>query len=164
MTELRRALPFLVLPLLLFAAGCSLIAGLPGTTTASPTPGGNAAAAAALADHRLAWTKAGVTTYRLQLRFVCECAAGEAVAVSVVDGLVTEVRTPDGADASSAYAPFPLTVEAIYQQAAAAIDGGGAVRGTWGDGGVPRSITIDPIPNAIDDELGIDVLGFNPGS
>jgi hypothetical protein len=163
-TELRRAIPFLLLPLLLLAAGCSLLPGrFAGTTTPSGPPVANAAAAGGLVDHRAIWTKSGVKTYRLELRFACECAAAEPVAVTVVDGTVTEVRTPDGADATKTYGAFPLTVDAIYQQATDALANGGSVTARYGDGGIPTAVSIDPIPNAIDDELGIDVLGFTPG-
>jgi hypothetical protein len=159
-TELRRAIPFLLVPLLLLVAGCSLLPWeLPGVE-ASPLAGGESRAR--LEAQRATWEAAGITSYRLEVRFGCFCPATDPVTVTVTDGLVADVRTQDGQPAPSWYDSFPLTVDAIYAEAARVLDNGGTAEVTYGDGGVPRGLSLDPIPNAVDDELGIEVLGFTP--
>ena len=54
------------------------------------------------------------------------------------------------------------TVDDLYTMAASTIAEGGTIHATWGDGGIPVSITFDPIPKAIDDELGITVMSVTP--
>jgi hypothetical protein len=59
--------------------------------------------------------------------------------------------------------PFPTTIDAIFTQAEAALRRGGSVQATYDpQTGVPLRMTIDPIPNGIDDELGIEIASFVP--
>ena len=37
------------------------------------------------------------------------------------------------------------------------LDAGGSVRATWDASGLPRHLVLDPIPNAIDDELDVTI-------
>jgi hypothetical protein len=58
---------------------------------------------------------------------------------------------------------FPTTIDAIFTQAEAALRQGGSVQATYDpQTAVPLKMTIDPIPNGIDDELGIEIASFVP--
>jgi hypothetical protein len=167
-TELRRALPFLVIPLVLFLAGCGLLPwGLGG-------PGGPASSGPVVGDpslpaHLAAWRAAGTTSYQWDVSFGCECMLSGPVRITVVDGKATEVRTPGRLVPLDDVTGFPLTIDDLYAKAQAAIDGGGTVSAEWGSipgwqgaAAIPSKLLIDPIKDAIDDELSVSVLGFSP--
>jgi hypothetical protein len=128
----------------------------PGTATT--------AVRADLADHLAQWRARGLTSYDWTVSFGCECAYNGPVAVTVAAGAPVKVAAKDFPATLAQLSAFPLTVDAVYAQALAAIDGGGSVTATWGDGGVPASMLIDPIPNAVDDELTVTVSAFSRGS
>jgi hypothetical protein len=163
-TELRRAIPFLLVPLLLFVAGCALLPWeLPGVgASEKPVPGGPAGAA--LEANRATWAAAGIDDYTLELRFLCFCPARDPVTVTVEDGLVTDVRTPDGQPADEWFRSFPLTVEALHEDVARTLERGGTVEAEYGEHGVPLRLSLDPIPEAVDDELTIEVRSFSLGT
>ncbi len=155
-TELRRAIPFLLLPLLLAVAGCSLLPWeLPGVD-ASPRP--DAEQRAELEARYAAWTASGIDNYVLEVQFVCFCPSTDPLTVTVLDGQVVDVQP---ADPSVRW--YPLTVDAIYERALSTMDGGGTAAVTWRDDGVPAQLLLDPVPEAIDDELDILVQGFTLG-
>lgn len=117
-----------------------------------------AAARAQLEARYEAWTAAGIGSYRLKVQFVCFCPSTDPLTVTVVDGQVVDVQP---ADPNVRW--YPLTVDAIYERALSTIDGGGTAEVTWRDDGVPAQLLLDPIPDAVDDELDILVQGFTPG-
>jgi hypothetical protein len=163
-TEVRRALPFLLLPLVLFLVGCSLTPwGLLSSPPAQPAPTSDGQ----LAEGRARWQAAGIRSYHWRVAFGCECLlSGGPVQVTVVDGLVTDVAGPRGPVQLEDVAGFPLTVDAVFEQAQQAIDGGGTADATWsGVGnafGIPGTLLIDPIKQAVDDELSVSVQSFEP--
>jgi hypothetical protein len=58
---------------------------------------------------------------------------------------------------------FPLTIDEVFDEAAATLEGGGSVTATWGAGGLPTQLSLDRVPEAVDDELGISILSVTPG-
>jgi hypothetical protein len=159
-TELRRAIPFLLLPLVLLVAGCGLLPWeLPGVGP-SPMPAGESAAL--LAENEQAWAASGIDTYVWELEFGCLCAMDGPVTVTVVDGQVTEASDAGGPIARDRLASFPLTVDAVYTEAGRALASGGTVESAFAAGGVPLRLRLDPIIDAVDDELSIEVLDFTP--
>ena len=157
MIILRRALPFLAACLALFLVGCSL---LPVRLTAPATP--LAALPADLAAHRDGWLRGGARDYTWGFQLGCECGISGEYTVTVVDGQATEIQQPPRIEPGI---DLPVrTVDDLYAKAAETIAQGGEVHATWGDGGIPTSITFDPIPNAIDDELSVTVGSFTPAN
>jgi Family of unknown function (DUF6174) len=147
-------------------AGCSLLPPPFGEAPATPpaaVPIDGGLTRAELAAHEAAWRATGIDTYRLTLSFMCECGIGSPLQVVVWDGAVMDVRDAAGDPAS---APgIALTVDGLLERARTTIDGGGTVRATWDKvTGVPTSMTFDPIPQAIDDELHVTVDDFAPVS
>jgi hypothetical protein len=159
---LRRALPFLGVCLALFVVGCSL---LPAPLHGAPTPAVEAGGELppAIQAQLRTWTASGIRDYTWVIQYGCECGFNGEFTVTVVDGQVTEVGWPPRIEAGIGDLPVG-TVEELYARAASTIGEGGEVRAAWGDGGIPTSITFDPIPNAIDDELSVTVVSFTPSS
>ena len=129
---------------------------------APPMPVGTPTAAvrADLADHLAQWRARGLASYGWTVSFGCECSINGPLAVTVTGGVPVKAVTQGAVVVIRDVSAFPLTVDALYVQAIAALDGGGTVTVTWGDGGIPTRILIDPIPNAIDDELTVTVTAF----
>lgn len=172
MKTIRRTLPLLVLPFALLIAGCSLLPpslGGPATVTTggshpaqTPSPSG-AATAAGIEAQRAAWTAAGIRSYTWTVSYGCECSLNGPVTVTVVDGKVAAAKDAQGVAIDlQTFRAFPMTLDALWDQATKAIDGGGTASITEGSGGVPKAVTLDPIPNAIDDELYVTVFSFTP--
>jgi hypothetical protein len=151
----RRALPFLAACLALFLVGCSL---LPRELTAPATP--RAELPAELAAQRDMWLRGGPGDYTWVIEYGCECGLSGEYTITVVDGQVTEMEWPPRIEPGM---ELPVqTVDDVYTRAAETIADGGEIHATWGNGGVPTTITFDPVPNAIDDELSVSVTSLTP--
>ena len=159
MIALRRALPFLALCLALFLVGCSLLpAPLNGGPITQPSPIG--ALPADLAAQREAWTASGIRDYTWAFQLGCECGISGQYTITVVNGQATEIEQPPRIEPGVA---LPVeSVDDLYAKAAETLADGGQVHATWGAGGVPTTITFDPIPNAIDAELSVSVGSLTP--
>lgn len=135
--------------LALVIAGCSALEFL------NPDPGTEAqrrlAAAAAL------WARTGIDDYRFTIVRGCFCPAEGPSVVTVRDGVVTEVLR-GGVPIDPADLPrVPLTIPAVFE----------LLRGLGPDAefeatydlvtGAPSEVSVDPIPNAIDDEFGLTI-------
>jgi Family of unknown function (DUF6174) len=145
-------------------AACSLLPAPFGTALVSPGP--DASATADLEAHETRWRASGIDSYELLISFSCYfCSTPGTVKVTVAGGGVTSAvavdRTLRHVDLSS----YPLTIDAVYERARATLAGGGTVDVLYDeDTGVPTTIALDPVPQAIDDELEISVNDFAPVS
>ena len=107
-TELRRALPFLLLPLLMLAMGCNLLPpDLLGNPTPPPArdeatpepvaPDVPQAQNLATIDAWLAtWQEAGVDDYRWQLEFGCFCMPSPPLVLTVENGQLVDWKVVGG--------------------------------------------------------------------
>ena len=139
MIILRRALPFLAACLALFLVGCSLLPSLP---TPAVEAGGELPPAI---DTQLrTWQARGIRNYEWVIRYSCECGFNGEYTITVVDGQVTEIGWPPRVEAGIGELPVG-TVDELYAKAASTIGEGGAVPATWADGGIPTTITFDPV-------------------
>jgi hypothetical protein len=130
--------------------------GEPPTPPSTPTT----AVRADLADHLALWRARGIMDYSWTVSLGCECAINGPVTVTVSGGKPVGAVSGGTRLALADLSAFPFTVDALYVQATKALDGGGNVTVTWGDGGIPTRMLIDPIPNAVDDELSVAVTAF----
>ena len=184
-----RPLGLLLATLLLAACGANGPTPMPSPAGPEPTPPPSATVAAptpivtpvpeepgeaALARRQLsaeevtarlaAWRAEGFATYEWTVSFGCECLLNGPVKVTVRDGQVASAIGPNGALEQDAISAFPLTVIALLERMQAAFAEGGTVTASFDGPGwmaVPVDVTLDPIPNAIDDELTINVQKFN---
>jgi Family of unknown function (DUF6174) len=150
MTELRRALPFLVFSMLLFVAGCAMLPDpLRGELTKPAPPDITAAADA--------WKRLGPSNYSMHVDVDCFCGGlAGAYDVDVHDGNAVTIRPGDHA-LNADLDRIPLSVDAMFEHAADVIAGGGTVQLTQAPGGLPAIFAYDPVPDAIDDELTLSV-------
>ncbi len=148
-TTARHALGALVVGLSTLVAGCGIVDG-DGDTWKEE-----------LALARQLWRDAGLTDYSYRVRQLCFCGYGGAIiAVEVRGGVVvaaTEVDTGEAIPVSQ----FPWaapSVEDLFQRIQEIIEGGPAEFAATYDPllGYPRSVTADPIANAIDEEWGVE--------
>ena len=193
MLELRRAIPFLAIPVLAFAlailvSGCGIGSG-PTTapsstpmiapsstppTPPSPTPVAEVTKTPKPTDkldrighNRAKWAEAGIDTYRITLRYGCFCEFGDGrpVDVRVVDGEVVEVVADGKPIRKRLWQGFPMTVEDLFDRAEAAkADADEFAFAFDRDLGYPSKISVDQIRNADDDEFQVIVDGLTPAS
>jgi hypothetical protein len=74
------------------------------------------------------------------------------------------VTDATGATVTGRLPAFARTVDGLYAELAETVAWGGSVKATFGAGGVPRVLSVDPIKSAADDEYGIEVLSFSPAA
>ncbi len=115
-----------------------------------------------LARHRAVWAASGITEYRLDVTYSCECPGGTYV-ISVTDGAVAAITSAGQPVAAADFPPFPATVDQVFAAAEGVFAKGGTIHATYDDAtGAPRMLTIDPIPAAIDDELTVTIDAVTP--
>lgn len=105
-------------------------------------------AARELGEARAIWKKAKVSGYRLKISRGCFCAPPRSVKVTVRKGTVVNVTNKGW------YGPW--TVGGLFRTVAESIEGEAAKLDVNYDQqlGYPRSISIDHIAMAVDDEIG----------
>ncbi|HEX5827319.1 MAG TPA: DUF6174 domain-containing protein, partial [Candidatus Limnocylindrales bacterium] len=115
-----------------------------------------------LAAARAAWEARGIDDYTWEVVFGCECLLNGSTVVRVADGVPVEAANNGAPIAIADIEGFPLTVEAVFDEARATLEGGGSVSASWDATGLPREMALDRVPEAVDDELGITVRSFTP--
>jgi hypothetical protein len=132
------------------------------TTSTDPTPGDDQAAIAAA---RALWDDAGPDPYEMVVERICFCTdeyRGPYV-VTVDGGQVTSVAFEDGSPVPDDLAADLPTIDALFDLAA-----GGAADGTLlaveldADDGHPELVSLDPLPDAVDDEIAYAVHAVRP--
>ena len=95
MTELRRALPFLLLPLLMLAMGCNL---LPPDLLGNPTPppARDEEAIRELEERVAAWEGQAIDDYVWVVELQCRCPEPVTLTVRVEDGVATDIGAVGG--------------------------------------------------------------------
>ena len=147
-----------------------------GSHTTSPTPSASVnpsppATASATVDGeidtldeaRAVWATSGISNYRYTITRQCFCMETYIgpFTVAVRDGVSTVTRTSDGSEVDPIILELlPLSAEELFtfveerQEQA-------SFRVTYDQAtGLPLSVWSDPIPEAADDELGVEVSGF----
>ena len=132
----------------------------------SPTPAPSSSPAGeidSLAEARAVWTSSGISSYRYTITRQCFCVETYVgpFTVRVRDGVSAVTRTSDGSEVDPLILELlPLSAEELFafveeRQAQASF------RVTYDQAiGLPLSVWSDPIPEAADDELGIEVRDF----
>lgn len=129
-------------------------------TTPSTTPVG---AIDTLDEARAAWASSGINNYDFTITRQCFCLETwiGPFAVRVRDGVSTVTRLSDGSEVEPMILEqLPLSAEELFQFAEERQEQA-SFRVTYDQAtGLPLSVWSDPIPEAADDELGIEVSGF----
>lgn len=110
------------------------------------------------ADARDRWDRAGIDDYRMVVDVRCFCPFSGPVTVDVADGELRSVDTTDDQN----YQGTALTVDAIFEEIAAAQTDGDVDVAYDPDLGYPITADLDPILNAIDDEISYRILTLDP--
>ena len=112
---------------------------------------------ARLADAVEAWEASGISNYELAMRRTCgEClpASALAVVVTVSAGETSVSRATNGEPVEAPAGIYP-DVEGLFDLIEDMVLAGADVDVDYdGDLGFPRSISVDPVPDAVDDEFG----------
>jgi len=138
------------------------------SATASPSPSAAASATIdgeidTLDEARTVWATSGISSYRYTITRQCFCVETYIgpFTVRVRDGVSAVTRTSDGSEVDPLILELlPLSAEELFtfveeRQAQASF------RVTYDQAtGLPLSVWSDPIPEAADDELGIEVRDF----
>lgn len=115
------------------------------------------------------WQEAGVSHYRFDLFVVCFCPFRDLMplTIEVQNGEVVSITKPDGtalesSDPSYAVISPVTTIEGLFAQVESSSSGeSGEVLVTYDTlYGYPVTISIDPIKEAIDDEISYQVENF----
>jgi len=136
--------------------------------TTSPSPSATASATIdgeidTLDEARAVWTTSGISNYRYTITRQCFCMETYIgpFAVQVQNGVSIATRLSDGSEVDPIILELlPLSAEELFafveeRQAQASF------RVTYDQAtGLPLSVWSDPIPEAADDELGIEVRDF----
>lgn len=140
--------------------------GTEGPGGSGPGGPGGPTAIGTLDEARAAWAESGASSgeYRIQLLRTCFCqpilldatvrsgAVVDATATSPVEMGGTGGEVPD-----DQLVGMPSTVDALHELIATETPDAHAVTVAYDSQGVPLSVWIDPIENAVDDEYGFEV-------
>lgn len=121
-----------------------------------------------LDTNRALWESLGIQDYRLTTQRLCFCLFTDPVRVLVQDGIITEAGDEFGFPPSDPPAFAVFSVDHLFDQVQAAIDQPVADLTVEYDPqtGIPLSIAVDQIAEAIDDEFTITARNFHrvPGA
>nr|NIP96584.1 hypothetical protein [Akkermansiaceae bacterium] len=114
-----------------------------------------------LAEARQLWRDASLTDYDYRVRQLCFCGFGGAVIAVEVRGGEVVAATDTQSGEAIPLSQFPWaapSVEDLFQRIEDILEGGPAEFTATYDPllGYPRSVSSDPIANAIDDEWGVE--------
>ena len=130
------------------------------SATPSATPVGEIDA---LEEARAAWASSGINNYDFIITRQCFCMEEYAgpFTVRVRDGVSTVTRSSDGSAVDpDVLKQLPVSAEGLFQFAEERQEQA-SFRVTYDQAtGLPLSVWSDPIPQAADDELGIEVRDF----
>ena len=138
------------------------------TTTPQPSPSATPSGTPsgeidALDEARAVWATSGIGDYDFTITRQCFCLETwiGPFAVRVRDGVSTVTRLSDGSEVEPMILEqLPLSAEELFQFAEERQEQA-SFRVTYDQAtGLPLSIWSDPIPEAADDELGVEVSGF----
>lgn len=118
----------------------------------------------ALADARALWEAADIVDYTMVVEPRCFCGFQGEVEVVVVNGEQVDVRPRDPDVTAEQYDGLDLTVDGIFRAVSDAIASGTVDVAYDPDRGYPTSAALDPMPNAVDDEITYRVLTLKPAT
>jgi hypothetical protein len=126
-------------------------------------PPGTEEVAAELAAQRATWEQAGVDSYEFTMGIEVFGPLYGAYRIVVVDDAPVSMVREDESEAPLP-AELPGTIDAVFDLLERSVSADRFVATYDPDLGYPRSVTIDHILNAIDDELAVHVTSLTPSA
>jgi hypothetical protein len=116
---------------------------------------------ARLVEARQRWEASGIAQYELRLRRTCgECLPASALSVVVsVSGGEKTVSLAENGEPVEAPHLYP-DVDGLLHLIEEMVLAGAEVEAEYDARGVPRSVAVDPVPDAVDDEFGYVIEGL----
>ncbi len=138
-------------------AECILLSGCSNGSAAAPLE------QADLLLNQAQWTSSGIQSYRFTLQRSCFCSLNNTpVVIEVRNGVPLSIKKPSGDSVDPT--PFATydTIEEIFARVQSVLDTPrGVAKVTYNALlGYPVTVTLDPLPDAVDDELALEVTGF----
>jgi hypothetical protein len=149
--------------LMLVVTACTSTITTPQPSPSATSSGQPSGEIDALDEARAVWSASGISDYDYTITRQCFCLEAwiGPFAVQVRDGVSTVTRLSDGGEVEPMILEqLPLSAEELFQFVEERQEQA-SFRATYDQAtGLPLSIWSDPIPEAADDELGIEVSGF----
>ena len=145
-----RIVPRIAVPLLTAALACSLSG-----------PDEEGGPLARLVEARQRWQASAISQYELRMRRTCgECLPASALSVVVsVSGGEKTVSLAENGEPVEAPQLYP-DVDGLFDLIEEMVLAGAEVEADYDGRGVPRSVAVDPVPGAVDDEFGYVIEGL----
>lgn len=129
-----------------------------------PTPSPDVLILRQAAEQEDGWKQRGIDDYTMLVGRSCFCPPQDPYEITVVDGVVTTVTSKGAPVPPAEVADIPTTVPALYALIRRLpVESLRSVRYELGPG-IPSAISVDPVPNAVDDEYSIIVSALTPAS
>jgi hypothetical protein len=128
-------------------------------------PPGTEEVAADLAAQRALWEQAGIDTYEFTMSYYVFSGLYGDYRISVVDGETVSLVREDGSELDSMLAEeLPGTIDALFDHLERSASADNFVAEYDSELGYPRSVLVDHMVNAVDDELEVRITSLTPGA
>lgn len=152
-TRTRIRAPLFAVAVCVAALGCDLL------PMASTSPSDRLARDLAAAEQ--VWAGLGIDDYRFTLAYHCFCPFADPLTVTVRDGSVVDVASPNGRrPPDEAIDWWPMTIPAVFATLRDNLDASRISVTFDPPTGIPIKATVDPIANAADDEFSFEITDF----
>ena len=121
--------------------------------------------AAELTAQRAIWKQAGVDTYEFTMSYYVFSGLYGDYRISVVDGETVSLVREDGSELDSRLSEeLPGTIDALFDRLERSASADNFVAEYDSELGYPRSVLVDHMVNAVDDELEVRVTSLTPAA
>ena len=128
-------------------------------------PPGTEEVAADLAAQRALWEQAGIDTYEFTMSYYVFSGLYGDYRINVVDGETVRLVREDGSELDAMLADeLPSTIDELFDRLERTVTADSFVAEYDPELGYPRSVLVDHIVNAVDDELEVRVTSLTPAA
>ena len=145
---------------LLLAAVIALAATYGASSQAAP-PEPEELTRTSLIKYEARWLAKRVRAYSFTLERSCFCAPRVASAQYTVNKRQSRLVAATNAETAVALQPYS-SIEKLFTAMRQTLQKGGRVAAVFDGGGYPKQVTLDPLPQAADDELYLTITKLNP--
>ena len=128
-------------------------------------PAGTEEVAAELTAQRAIWEQAGVDTYEFTMSYYVFSGLYGDYRINVVDGETVRLVREDGSELDEMLADeLPSTIDELFNRLERSVTADSFVAEYDSELGYPRSVLVDHMVNAVDDELEVRVTSLTPAA